>query len=709
MFKQTKTRLITSKKLKKMWKVMSLSIMLMLVVNMSYLGVFFVVKEAKANANIGTIVLVSIEKVIDNKYLVSGTWSWQGEQCKNKLYHIGIARNPSSMNRDDLRDAVIYTIKEPACVSDWSAEISLLAGNNQICAVLLHGNPGQGNDLAYSCRSYDNSEPINPVCGNGKIEQDEQCDDGNTTSGDGCSATCQWEDWDTPCDLPSGSDWFWSSPETYLQTCKVQDTNESGLYCSDWDPKLETKYIDGSGNACQYSCNKGYVWQESSDQCVEDQFNRWAEITSPHANQVVSGTVDLTATLYDKDGDDDVQWAVRKGTCDPGVNTVYGNVDGFDHLFSWDHYSFSSSVDTSGWENGEYCFIFNPTESLGDKPIRETQWFTVDNSNGSGDEESCGDGVCSENESCESCPADCGECSENPPVEGGGNSSSSGGGGGGGFISFALTNTQVAMQCVNGKVDMTVTWLSTYPANSRVVYDTTSHGGGSLGVAPNYGYAFTSALSETQVTGHSVSLTGLEPSTFYYFRPISVYNFSEVVGEEKPLTQTLSCAPGEESEVIVLGEEGAPELGLTSELLVSFVNPGSKGIDLKLTVTNNGELPSFDTTLSNILPDGFTYSDIGGKEWSWLLGDIEPGETKTIIVKVDVASDVNPATYLSNASVSSANHDVVSASTVIEVRQIAVLAETGFSVIEFGLLLSLLASFWGASYFLKKKAVNIKA
>ncbi len=32
-----------------------------------------------------------------------------------------------------------------------------------------------------------------PACGNGKVEQGEQCDDGNTTSGDGCSAQCKNE------------------------------------------------------------------------------------------------------------------------------------------------------------------------------------------------------------------------------------------------------------------------------------------------------------------------------------------------------------------------------------------------------------------------------------------------------------------------------------------------------------------------------------
>ncbi len=35
--------------------------------------------------------------------------------------------------------------------------------------------------------------PAEPVCGNGSLEAGEQCDDGNTTSGDGCSATCRIE------------------------------------------------------------------------------------------------------------------------------------------------------------------------------------------------------------------------------------------------------------------------------------------------------------------------------------------------------------------------------------------------------------------------------------------------------------------------------------------------------------------------------------
>ncbi|HEX2691244.1 MAG TPA: hypothetical protein VHN14_31745 [Kofleriaceae bacterium] len=37
------------------------------------------------------------------------------------------------------------------------------------------------------------AEPAAPVCGNAAVEAGEQCDDGNTTSGDGCSSSCQLE------------------------------------------------------------------------------------------------------------------------------------------------------------------------------------------------------------------------------------------------------------------------------------------------------------------------------------------------------------------------------------------------------------------------------------------------------------------------------------------------------------------------------------
>jgi hypothetical protein len=109
-------------------------------------------------------------------------------------------------------------------------------------------------------------------------------------------------------------------------------------------------------------------------------FDRTAEILSPSSGEVVSGLVSFDAVLDDKDGNDNVQWAVRKGTCDAGKNTIFGNVDGLHDAYDWeDGATFHAETDVSEWEDGNYCFIFNPTESSGDTPIRETQEFVVDN------------------------------------------------------------------------------------------------------------------------------------------------------------------------------------------------------------------------------------------------------------------------------------------------------------------------------------------
>ncbi len=108
-------------------------------------------------------------------------------------------------------------------------------------------------------------------------------------------------------------------------------------------------------------------------------FTRTASITSPEANSVVSGVISLDAILNDKDKNDSVSWAVRKGTCAANTNTVFGNVDGFHDTSDWNHTNFHASADTTLWEDGEYCFVFNPSESLGDTAIRETREFIVNN------------------------------------------------------------------------------------------------------------------------------------------------------------------------------------------------------------------------------------------------------------------------------------------------------------------------------------------
>jgi cysteine-rich repeat protein len=54
------------------------------------------------------------------------------------------------------------------------------------------GNTVNGDGCSSTCQLE------HAVCGNGVVETGEQCDDGNTVSGDGCSSTCQLET-TTPC------------------------------------------------------------------------------------------------------------------------------------------------------------------------------------------------------------------------------------------------------------------------------------------------------------------------------------------------------------------------------------------------------------------------------------------------------------------------------------------------------------------------------
>jgi len=55
------------------------------------------------------------------------------------------------------------------------------------------GGSGSAADEPTCLENCGEGPPAAPVCGNGAVEAGEQCDDGNTASGDGCSATCRIE------------------------------------------------------------------------------------------------------------------------------------------------------------------------------------------------------------------------------------------------------------------------------------------------------------------------------------------------------------------------------------------------------------------------------------------------------------------------------------------------------------------------------------
>ncbi len=110
---------------------------------------------------------------------------------------------------------------------------------------------------------------------------------------------------------------------------------------------------------------------------------RTASITSPLTGATVSGNVDFEAFLKDDDADD-VQWAIRAGTCAAGTGTVFGNVDGHTDVASIDqsdlsNQMFSFTANTALVADGSYCFVYNPTEDIGESGIRLTREFVVEN------------------------------------------------------------------------------------------------------------------------------------------------------------------------------------------------------------------------------------------------------------------------------------------------------------------------------------------
>jgi hypothetical protein len=151
----------------------------------------------------------------------------------------------------------------------------------------------------------------------------------------------------------------------------------------------------------------------------------------------------------------------------------------------------------------------------------------------------CGDQVCNGNETCATCPSDCGVC----VAIGGG-----GGGGAGGSSETLLIYDEAASGV--GDTSATITWKTKisltdfpYPASSQVIYgaadeDHTLNLSDNMGVPPLYGYAHTTPEYDTapKVVDHSVTITGLTPGTTYFFRCVSRGSFA--VSNELSLTTT---------------------------------------------------------------------------------------------------------------------------------------------------------------------------
>ena len=120
-------------------------------------------------------------------------------------------------------------------------------------------------ESGYTCTGDPSTCTLDPVCGNNDVETGEDCDDNNTTNGDGCSSTCTVESGYTCTGDPStctatcgdgaikGSETCDDSNTTEGDGCDASCAVETGFSCT------------GSPSTCSGICGDGLV--KGAEQC----------------------------------------------------------------------------------------------------------------------------------------------------------------------------------------------------------------------------------------------------------------------------------------------------------------------------------------------------------------------------------------------------------------------------------------------------------
>ncbi len=132
---------------------------------------------------------------------------------------------------------------ETVSYTNWQSGQPDNSGGSQDCAVLYQPFSYKWDDNnCTTTYDYLCEMTLNPSCGNGTKENGEACDDGDTSSGDGCSATCTVE---------SG----WSCTGTAPTVCAEVCGNgivTSGEECDDGNTS--------NGDGCTSSCDEQSGW-----------------------------------------------------------------------------------------------------------------------------------------------------------------------------------------------------------------------------------------------------------------------------------------------------------------------------------------------------------------------------------------------------------------------------------------------------------------
>jgi len=154
-----------------------------------------------------------------------------------------------------------------------------------------------------------------------------------------------------------------------------------------------------------------------------------------------------------------------------------------------------------------------------------------------------------------------------------------GGGGGGGTIPFSISEESI--RATVDELTVTINWTTTDFSTSQVIYSAEGQShtldlNDNTGVPPKYGYANTTPETDIvlKATYHTVVITGLDPSTTYYFRTVSRGSFA-VSGEHTFGTSFVEVVQQPAGEEETGGEETTG--GETAFLEENAGNPGAEG------------------------------------------------------------------------------------------------------------------------------------
>lgn len=118
----------------------------------------------------------------------------------------------------------------------------------------------------------------------------------------------------------------------------------------------------------------------------------------------------------------------------------------------------------------------------------------------------------------------------------------------------------------------------------------------------------------------------------------------------------------------------APMLRLEKIASSNFANPDSV-IDYTVNVTNTSSVTMSNLTITEIWPTQFTLNGQPNGFVTWTIDSLEPGATRSSILKVTIPSGLPAGTYESKTTVSGQNPPVQEVrNDTLEIRSVAVLS-----------------------------------